>query len=403
MEGRLRNLPAPIHQVTVPQMFSVWAVASADACLLKAVFQTSSYEGALLQGPRAVLGNIAHELVERAIQGIRGTEEATFEELERILGSLLNDACKRLRGNPATAHYSDLPRTMSPLAWARKCRTILDIAYESAVRARPYGGAPDTRNHGTIRFENLLRDGQWVEVPIEVPELRIKGRMDVLDRHGKETKITDIKSGRIENENGEIVKRIERQMRLYGLMANWLEPWTHVILTILSGIERPVQFDADVRNETLAWLRSRTDQLPPGIKVSCGSLAQIGPDCKFCKMRNRCVRYLQESPSLWSSDLDWPLPFDVWGTVERIALKGENLVDLTLWDAGGRRVKIFHLRDAHITGIRTGDWIWLFDLSVSVADLRETSWRHPLNFHEIGDFASDRAWSLHVFSDRPVP
>jgi RecB family exonuclease len=139
---------------------------------------------------------------------------------------------------------------------------ILDLAYESAGKDRPYGGTLDLRSHGAFRFENLLRDGRWVEVPIEVPELRLKGRIDVLDRRGKEAKITDIKSGYVEDENGEIVERVVRQIRLYGLMTNWFEPSTHVILTILAGVERPVPFEADVRGETLGCFgRERTRSL----------------------------------------------------------------------------------------------------------------------------------------------
>lgn len=384
-------------------MFSVSAVASADACLLKAIFQTSSHEGAFLPGSRAVLGSIAHELVERAIRGIGRTGEAAFEELERVLNVLLEDARERLGGNPATAPYSDLPRTMSPLAWARKRRTILDLAYESAGGVRPYGGGLDPLSHGGFRFENLSRDGRWVEVPIEVPELRLKGRMDVLDRRGKEIKVTDIKSGRVEDKNGEIADRIVRQIRLYGLMVNWLEPSTHVNLTILSGVKLSIPFDADVRGETLAWLRSRTDPLPPGSTVSCDSLAQVGTDCRWCNMRHRCERYLRDTPPLWANNLDWPLPLDVWGTVERIDSNDDDLIDLTLWDAGGRKVKVFRLREVHVAGMRVGDRIWLFNLSASATDLRGTSWRHPLNFHEMDDSVNDRAWSLHVFSDTPDP
>ena len=384
-------------------MFSVSAIASAGACLLKVVIQAFSHEGTLLKGPLAVLGSIAHEMVERAMRGFGRTGETTFEELELVLGSLLDDARERLCGNPATAPYSNLLCTMSPLAWARKRRAILDIAYESAGRVLPYGGASDSHNHGTFRFENLLRDGRWVEVPIEVPELRLKGRMDVLYRRGRETKITDIKSGRLEDENGEIVERVVRQIQLYGLMANWLQPSTHVILTILAGVERPVPFDEDVRGETFAWLRSRTDLLPPGSTVFCDSVAQVGPDCRWCVMRHRCVRYLRDAPTLWASELDWPLPLDVWGTIERIDSSGNALVDLTLCDAGGRKVKVFCLRDVHVAGMRVGDRVWLFNLSASVIDIRGTSWRHPLNFHEIGDSASDRAWSLQAFSQTPAP
>ena len=361
-------------------MFSVSAVASADACMLKAVFKASPQEGALMQGPRAFLGSIAHELIESAILGIGSTGEATFKELERVLDSLLKDARERLSGNPVTAPYSDLTRTMSPLAWARMRRTILDIAYESAGRTRSVRGGLDPTSQGGFRFENLSRDGQWIEVPIEVPELRLKGRMDVFDRRGKEAKITDIKSGRVEDDNGEIAERILRQIRLYGLMVNWIEPSMHINLMILAGVELTVSFNADARDETLVWLRSRTDLLPPDSTVSCDSIAKVGPDCRWCDMRHKCVCYLKEAPPLWDSNLCWPLPVDVWGTIERIDSIGADLVDLTLLDAGGRQVKVFRLHDSNVAGMSAGDRIWFFNLSASITDLRGKSRQHPPQF-----------------------
>lgn len=400
MEG-LRNLPAPILQVTVPQMFSVSAVAYSDACLLKAIFQSSSHKVGLLRGPRAWIGIIAHTLVERAVRSTKRTGNITFDELARDLDFLLDDARARLSGNRATAHYSDLPRTMSPLAWYRKRRAILDIAYETAGRARLHGGSPESRGHGNFRFENLIGDGHWVEVPIEVSELRLKGRMDMFDRRGTEAGITDIKSGHLEDEYGEIIERAIRQIRLYGLMVNWQDTKMNVTLTIHTGVERPVTFDSDIRDETLDWLRSITDQLLPGSSVFCDSLAHVGPDCKWCDMRVRCIRYLREAPSLWASNLDWPLPLDIWGTIERIDSNSDDddFVDLTLWDSGGRQIKIFHLRYFHVAGMSPGDRIWLFNLLASNSELRGRPWRHPLNFYEIGDSAGNRGWSLHVFSD----
>jgi len=400
MERSVKNLPAPILLVTVPQMFSVSAVAFSDVCLLKAVLQTSSREGALLQGPRAVLGNITHNLVDRAILGIGRTGKTSFEKLEQILGSLLDDARERLNGNPLTATYSHLPLTMSPLAWARKRRMILDLAYESANSAKPHGTTSNSLDHCDFRFENLLWDGRWVEVPIEVSELRLKGRIDVLNRRGKIAEISDIKSGRVEDENGDLVESIVRQIQLYGLMASWLEPTTQVILSIHAGVRRSIPFGTIVRDETLKWLRSIMDPIPPSSTVSCESLAQVGSGCRWCNMRHRCVRYLREAPPHWNSNLDWVLPLDIWGTIDRIDSIGDNLVDLTLWDAIGRHVKVFHLRDTQLAGLNAGDRIWLFELSASVTDLRGLSCRHPLNFHEMGDSAYDRAWSIQVFSDK---
>jgi hypothetical protein len=103
-------------------MFSVSAVASADACLLKAIFQASSHEGALLQGPLAVLGSITHELVERAIRGIGRTGEAAFEELERVLGVLLEDARERLMWEYGNGPFLRLAADHEPIGLGQKAQ-----------------------------------------------------------------------------------------------------------------------------------------------------------------------------------------------------------------------------------------------------------------------------------------
>ena len=380
-------------------MFSVSVLASAGSCLLKATLQASSEKGTLLDGPHATLGIIAHQLVERAMRGIKQSGEAAFDELEQIFDSLMADARKRLSNRPETVHYSNLPCTMSPIVWSRKYRKIIDMAYESAKKASQLASVPFAQNFESFRFENLSRDGQWFEVSIEVPELRLKGRIDSLRRKGKEIKITDIKSGRVEDDNGEILESISKQILLYGLMASWLEPTSYVNLSILSDVEIPILFDRNVQDEILDWLRSRTVALSPGTVVPSDSISRVGPDCRWCKVRHRCAGYLREVPLLWRSNLDWTLPLDVWGEIERIDSKGSGLVDLTLWDAGRRRVKVFCLRESHVKGLSIGSHIWLFDLSASPRDIRGKTWRQPLNFYEIGDSDRDRAWTLQAFTD----
>jgi len=397
MEERLTKLPDAICEATIPETFPVSTIASADCCLLKVVLNDSRYKKALRPGPRAVLGCIAHDLAEKAIWWSRSGRGETSVELERILERLLLRARRQLEEDPCTAPYADLPRTMSPLMWARKRRALLDMAQESADRARWYKGEQGAKGQEMFRLEKLRRDGLWVEVPIKVPELRLRGRMDVLERNGEVNKITDIKSGRVEDENGEIAETILRQIRLYGLMAKYVDPSMNIALAINDGIERPVQFDAEIREEMLAWLRSRTDALPSGTNLSSENLAKVGPDCRWCDLRHRCPSYLRDAPVLWGRDLNWRLPLDVWGTAERLDVKEDGLVDLTLRDSGGRRVKVFRLRDFHVAHVGTGDHIWLFDLLAFATELRGSIWRQPLNFYELGEVDNDRAWSLQVF------
>ena len=402
MVERLTSLPDPIRQVTIMETFSVSQIVAADECFLK-VLVTRQEDGVvpLPPNPFAELGKVFHSLLEEAVRGLFDEEVVSQKGIEKVLDRLMKETHGRLEKDPRTASFADLTRTMTILEWERKRRSIIDVALEFVDNVR-HG---ELTSHGARNkrfcFEDAQGDGRWVEVPIDVPDLRLKGRIDVLERKGGEIKILDLKSGRSQDSSGEIRPKIALQLRLYGIMAKVLDPRARVTLVVNNGEEHLIPFDSTVCTETMAWLRSTMGSLIPGSIITADKCARVGPDCLWCGIRHRCERYFREVPNLWDREVEWRLPLDTWGTVERLESNNFGLVNLTLLDGGNRRVKIFRVRKARLEGLNVGGRVWFFDLAASRPTFRGRMWRHPLNFHEIDDSDdTNRAWSLKVFAGK---
>lgn len=399
MEECLSGLPSPIQQVTVPETFSVSQIVAADDCFLKGLMPLKDAATEQLRpNPSAVLGRVFHSLLEEAVKSFSDGKEPSLETLERLLDSLLDETKRRLESNPYTATYADLTRTLTPLAWERKRRSLVDAAFDVVDKVSHGKGKCHGVPKGRFRFEGLRKNGSWAEVPISVPILRLKGRIDVLERTAEKIKIVDLKSGRVGNASGEINPKIALQLRLYGILIQAIDPKVQVTLVVNDGTEHPVAFDPAIAEETKEWLLSKMSSFVPEAIISAKNYAKVGSDCRWCGIRHRCENYLLEAPGLWARMIDWPLPLDTWGTAENLTPINDGLVDLTLLDVAGRRVKVFRVRETHLKNLVVGQRVWLFDLASSRYALRGNAWKHPLNFHEISDSGlSDNAWSIGVY------
>jgi len=383
----------------IPKTFSVSQIVAADDCFLKVLMamQREVVEP-LRKSPAAELGRVFHSLMEEAVKGFSRGEEISLVGLEKELDQLLDETRKRLEGDSRTISYVNLLQTMPPLTWERKRRSLLDAAFaivdSNLDRNRTNRGARKER----FCFENTKGDGRWVEVPIHVPDLRLKGRIDLVEREGDQIKLVDLKSGRAEGVDGEVIPKIALQLRLYGILVQALEPKAKISLVVNDGTEHEIPFDGVVAEETKDWLYSKVSLLIPGEIVPAEKCAKVGPECRWCGIRHQCASYLREAPSLWTCEIDWRLPIDTWGTIKQLTLKRNGLFNLTLLDAAGRHVKIFCVRELHLAGLSVGKRVWFFGLAVSRPTLRGKSRRHPLNFYEIGDSNEwERAWALQVF------
>lgn len=400
MEERLICLPDPVREVTIPYWFSISQIVLARDCSMRFLLQLQKHVKPLPLGPWAELGKIFHTLLEHAVKGLIEDHESSVESLCHYLDRLLNEARMILEKDPHTASYADLATTMTPLAWERKRESLVELAFEFSQRQRrqKYSDYPGANG---FSFENAKGNGRWAEVAIQVPSLRLRGRIDLLEREGEDTRIIDLKSGRITGADQDVKPEITTQLLLYGIMTQTLDPNARVALVVNDGEEHEIPFDSVVCSETHAWLRGILDSLPAGKNVPADEHSKVGPNCRWCSTRHVCERYLREAPYLWTQETEWELPLDTWGSVEKFMMKSDDLVDVTLLDDAGRHVKIFGLRQVHLGKIKAGERIWMFGLATSRSSLYKNSWRHPLNFHEIDFDGRNRAWSLAVFGSNP--
>lgn len=389
------RLPPTLKTCHVPRALSPSQMAFGDRCLLRAVLGSSRSAAALAAHPAAALGRVFHRFLEQAV---RRDQEGSSDDSgvdANTLDRLLDEEDRKL----ASTWGSSAPRLREifpPLVWRRKRRSVLDLAakYQSEAipRARPSVGG------GFLDAKLLPRDGKWAEVPLDVPELRLQGRADLLERVNGDVTIRDLKTGRVRTDDGELSPHITKQVRLYGLMARAIWPSATISLAIDDGVDHEVSFDRVNADEISAWLAATLARLPAEHDVDAESLASPGEACETCAHRHVCSAYLKVAPGFWSGEAPVRFPLDVWGELVTVVPRGDNLADVTVRDAAGRAVKVFGLMGSRLDAAKSGDVIWFFGLRTRDRRGGEGAWRHPLNFFEVADddpFA--RAWTLETF------
>jgi RecB family exonuclease len=390
-------LPQAIDVVAMPEYFSPSQIGGMDFCLLRAILASTEVKVPhLLLHPAAELGTVFHRLLEMSIRGQLPVSEGVAEQVVRgALESLLTEATDRLREDVAKCHYADLAGTVTPLEWRRRVRTVVD----TAIRMARFQALPAPAPRGSLHYPDLPGTGPWTEVGIQVPKLRLKGRMDVVERSGKKVVVRDLKTGRVTDDEGEILPLIISQMTLYGIM---LASFDHggISLVVDSAEEIHIPFGpAKIRKAEAEWDEFLGKIPLKGAECRAEKIAKVAEDCPKCSNRHVCRAYLAAAPKKWAETPEYRIPYDTWGTVLKVLRNGPDNSAVILEDAAGRLVKVTGLRDSNVAGVEAGQMIWLFNLNTSDRSaFRNGKWHHPVNFHEIPEGLVDRrAWNLDVY------
>lgn len=399
MAVSINTLPDPISDIEIPDTFSVSQVVHFDECVLSALTVPIVLDNdRLRESPSAELGKVYHALMERAVKCASSGEDVSFDDVSDWLDVLLEDVRVRLMNDPITESYADLKVAFLPVVWARKRRAMLDATMAILSSNSNKRSVSSANRQGKFDYRTIKRDGQWSEVPIIVPSLRLKGRIDLVKRLGSQITIVDLKTGQALNNRGEIRAEIVRQVYLYGLMVHKLSPHAEIDIVVNDGREHAIDFDAVVMSSIEEWLQTVLGRLTLGETKNAQSLANVGQSCRWCMIRHRCQAYLQNAPKFWSQDMKWRLPLDIWGTVKQVTDAGNGLYNILMIDAASRHVKLFRIREKYSSMVTIGQQVWFFNLSISRPNYHGKTWRHPLNFHEIGGVSpADRAWSMELF------
>ena len=237
-------------------------------------------------------------------------------------------------------------------------------------------GRRRTRGSGErLALQNLPELGTWAEVVLESEILRLRGRVDIVEKSNDRTTLRDLKTGRISETDGSLLPAILLQMRLYGLVALEAERSREVVLVVDNGRDHRVDFNHDDIEETKAWLQSMLSQLPSGF-TDARPLARPGGACLHCPHRHVCPGYLTEAPKWRASDADYAPPQDVWGEIVEMQAEGDA-GSLELRDDSGRLVRVAGVPRDQLLDLDIGMKIYLFGLHGRPRRTPDGRWRSP--------------------------
>jgi hypothetical protein len=120
---------------------------------------------------------VFHKLLELAVRGAIPRQGTAGCDAEHALNRLLDEKDARL----AATWPGGPPRLRDifpPLIWRRKRRVVLDLAEKYLAGAVPTAGM----GGGIRKAKDLPPNGSWSEVYLETPSLRLRGRVDLIQR-----------------------------------------------------------------------------------------------------------------------------------------------------------------------------------------------------------------------------
>lgn len=400
----MSRLPEAVGRVTIPLYWSPSTLEDVRTCRLRALAGSVEWADRLPPGPAAQRGRAFHELLERAAKGRIPRRGSAAEDVSRELDALLEQLGTTLLAEPDSAHYAKLEDTVGKLQWLslrkRIERQAAELLNRSPIARR--AAVPGMRPPHRVRIQEVREGESAAEVLIEAPTLRLRGRVDLVERpsHSRFV-VRDYKTGRVHAADGAVREGVQLQLRLYALMVRELDPRAEVDLLVDTGVEYRVPVNESSLRDLRAWWLAVLSSLPQG-EVSAVTLASPGPGCWHCPVRHVCPAYRTEAPNLWRTRrTDDPMPLDIWGQPSAIERRDEGY-DVRLVDAAGRHAKIFRLSPRHAVlgeGSSSGRALWFFGLEASGHHKTlDGDWVHPRNFHELPADASERrAWNLKVF------
>lgn len=385
----LARLPTPLQRTFVPEVFPVSSVANYRCCKLRLLASARELkESHLISGPQAALGSVVHRTYER------WAKESGMDPLALFDDEVRREA-RTLAADSRRSHFSDLTKTRSFVEW-RNLRATVKARCATISKSRPARQiAADSLPHPNAN----TGPEKW----LKSASLRLVGRADRIDRSTNGLlNVRDFKTGRVFDEDGQVLPETSLQLRLYALLVEAAWPGCEVELTLeIGGAELSITWDADAKTETLRHLTSATESLSTGTELDCPILARIGSECCHCPIRHRCTAYLNAAPGWWNQipQAVAAIPADTWGTLTSITSRSD-LIEIQLKDAAGREISVTGLRDrTGFSAIRPGDTLFFFGVERTGSGIGWNGQQfQPHAFHELPpDKSLRRAWALEIF------
>jgi CRISPR/Cas system-associated exonuclease Cas4 (RecB family) len=286
-----------------PSAWSYSTLSVAEACPRRWMLEHASYPGLGIGSGypsrpymAAILGSVIHGSVERILKALGAAGCSTAKDPKAVAVMRALDGYDSVIDGECAAQVLALkatPRAQTSLQWIEEkleaSRSQLRLRTQTILNRveipeSPYAG----EGGGGGRLRIGVADGAYAEVPLEAPDLGIRGRADLLSIVEGRCSITDFKTGEPSESHHD-------QLRLYELL--WREdretnidgmPVSELIVMYEDAEERwdgsdDAELDAlrDDLIARMATLAEELDQRPPE--------ARPHPDtCAFCQVRQLC-------------------------------------------------------------------------------------------------------------------
>lgn len=409
--NKIAELPSSVSSVRIPSCFSPSNFADLLRCPLSVLHGLNDYE-LLPPHPRALLGTLVHHVMDRVRRSTPRSAEIAVEMATSVFNEFLKLEEQRLYEDITTRELVPLRRAVGRTAWRNRLAYLKAWAAavvtahgpgDGSFRVRGYRYSRATPNARKARTDTV-RVG--TEIPLVVPELRLSGRPDHLERDPDGTiHVTDLKTGPVLDREGRPDESYALQIRLYALMIEQVEPRAKVRLWLEGAQRIEVPWDDTVRAAVNETLEEVLTLLPEGKSLEAETAASTGPQCWRCRIRHRCPLYLREAPSWWmrTSVVGPVAPFDVWGQVLDSDISEGRVTGVEVRDVVGRRVRVRGLESRLADTPHPGAAIWFFNLEPSEALPMHRVYAHPRNYHGT---APSRAWPdalrLKIYTGLPI-
>ena len=218
-----------------------------------------------------------------------------------------------------------------------------------------------------------------------VNQLRLRGRPDLLvRREDGNIAISDDKTGRVVDVNGQVLDKHKMQLWLYALMVEHLTSTPSMTLSVIGESAHAVEWNQNTRDQANSRLKDTHERFEPGCLVSAEHLAVPGKSCRNCRIRPRCSSYRRAAEKWWArtGTPPKPVPFDTWGMLESFQETDSGL-GIRLKDDSGRVVRVSGLSQAHgLTASHVGHRVYLYNLQPTQAVKLHGRWLAPTSWHE---------------------
>ena len=358
-------------------------------------FVTHKYFPSLISGPVTEIGNLVHQAIEIADKRIN---------LIEVFDQLLERRQIVLRTDNRRSHYAELSNSVNKLKWA-ETQSILREHVGNGPKLELQGDELDSSAHqfdSHLSGRNLVWPSVNYEVPLYSEALGLSGRADQIElKLPDEVVITDLKTGKIFNDEGEVKSEFVLQMAAYEALAKEKWPNSKYRLFLESGSRHELELTDKNRHDLSAKINFLKELIRSTSKsvVEAISAQVIGRHCLTCPFRHICQSYrriLAEDSFAESIDLDFFNEItDGFGVVtSKDFLMGHHVTNLRT--SSGRKLQIRSKYDWQVSQAEKDKEIYFFGLTPKSNQNRINGRAGlPSNFSD--DFFSGRNWSAEVF------